>query len=125
VTVYGVLWAYGFAASIRRNPHIVGPQQLRLRFGMLTDVGLSTRLIASARADRRGSHKRIVNVDDDTLSLATMGTTNVLAELEEPYAVDLGRHGVHTVRRLRFQADDPSAAVRTLRAAIAQARDAA
>jgi hypothetical protein len=48
VTVYGVLWAYGFAASIRRNPHIVGPQQLRLRFGMLTDVGLSTRLIASA-----------------------------------------------------------------------------
>jgi hypothetical protein len=120
VSLYMLVWVCAFTASMARNPHVVGPEQLRLRFGMLTDIGIPTRLISSARADRQGSHKHVVDVEDDTLSLSIMGTTNVLAELDEPYEVDLGHKGVHAVRRLRFHADRPDAAVKAIREATAR-----
>lgn len=121
VSVYMFLWACAFTSSMRRRPHVVGPEQLRLRFGTLIDIPIPTRLIGSVRADRKGSHKRVVNVDDDTLSLAIMGTTNMVVDLDEPYDVDLGHKGVHTVRRLRFHADRPDAATKAIREAVAHA----
>jgi hypothetical protein len=123
VSVYALLWVVAFTSSMRTRPHVVGPDQLRLRFGMLTDIGVPTRLIGSVRAERQGSHKRMLNIDDDTLSLAIMGTTNMVADLDEPYDVDLGHKGVHTVRRLRFHADRPDAATKAIREAIAHDAD--
>jgi hypothetical protein len=121
VSVYMFLWAVAFTSSMRRRPHVVGPEQLRLRFGTLTDIPIPTRLIGSVRADREGSHKRTLNIDDDTLSLAVMGTTNMVAELDEPYDVDLGHKGVHTVWRVRFHADRPDAATKAIREAVVNA----
>jgi hypothetical protein len=121
VSVYMFVWAVAFTSAMRRRPHVVGPEQLRLRFGTLTDIPIPTRLIGSVRADREGSHKRILNIDDDTLSLAIMGTTNMVAELDEPYDVDLGHKGVHTVRRVRFHADRSDAATKAIREAVANA----
>lgn len=115
LSAYGLVWVVGFTSSLRRSPHIVGADLLRLRFAMLADVRVPTRLIASVRRDRCGGHKRLLDVGGDTLSLSVMGVTNVLVELSEPHEIDLGRKGMHTVTSLRFHADDPDGAARTIR----------
>lgn len=119
LSLYGLVWVVAFTSSLRRNVHVLTGEDLRLRFAMLADLRVPTRVVATARRDRQGGHKHLVDAGDGTLSLSVMGMTNLLVELSEPTEIDLGRRGVHTVTKVLLQADDPDEAVRTIRAAVA------
>jgi hypothetical protein len=116
VDVYGVVVVFAIHASCVTRPHLVGADgSLRLRYGALFDLRVPGSVIASARVDRRFPDGGLVRVDEDgTLDLAVGSQTTVTVELTEPveFVRPLGRRG--SARKLRFNADDPRAAVAAL-----------
>ncbi|MEU6411263.1 hypothetical protein [Microbispora sp. NPDC046933] len=116
------LGVLGVMVSCARRPHTVSPDGLRLRYGRLFSLDVPAELIASARIDRRYDERKLVRLSDGELALAVSSQTNMVAELREPIEVPRPRRpwrAVHTaaaVRRVRFFADDPAAALRAVAA---------
>lgn len=115
----GPLLMLGLAIALAVRPHTVEGGQLHLRFGPFVDLAVPVHRIASVHRDPKGSHRRLVELTGDTLAVSVMNATAVRVELTEPYPMDLGRRGVRPVRRVRFHADDPDAAVLALRTVLA------
>lgn len=116
VDVYGVVVVLAIHAACVTRPHVVEADgSLRLRYGALFDLRVPAAAIAAARVDRRFPGGGPVRVDEDgTLDLAVGSQTTVTVELTEPveFVRPLGRRG--SARTLRFNADDPRAAVAAL-----------
>ncbi|PCG85001.1 hypothetical protein CIB93_16435 [Streptomyces sp. WZ.A104] len=116
VDVYGVLLVLAMHAASVTRPHVVEADgSLRLRYGALFDLRVPAAVIAAARVERRFPGGGLVRVDEDgTLDLAVGSRTTVTVELTEPveFVRPLGRRG--SARTLRFNADDPRAAVAAL-----------
>ncbi|MFG3404545.1 hypothetical protein [Streptomyces sp. NPDC048142] len=116
VDVYGVVVVFAMHAACVTRPHLVAADgSLRLRYGALFDLRVPAALIATARVERRFPGGGPVRVDEDgTLDLAVGSQTTVTVELTEPvgFVRPLGRRG--SARTLRFNADDPRAAVAAL-----------
>ncbi|WNF26761.1 hypothetical protein RI138_07855 [Streptomyces sp. C11-1] len=116
VDVYGVLVVLAMHAACVTRPHVVEADgSLRLRYGALFDLRVPAAVIAAARVERRFPGGGLVRVDEDgTLDLAVGSRTTVTVELTEPveFVRPLGRRG--SARTLRFNADDPRAAVAAL-----------
>ncbi|WP_098026348.1 hypothetical protein [Streptomyces sp. st115] len=116
VDVYGVVVVLAIHAACVTRPHVVEADgSLRLRYGALFDLRVPAAVIAAARVDRRFPGGGLVRVDEDgTLDLAVGSQTTLTVELTEPveFVRPLGRRG--TARTLRFNADDPRAAVAAL-----------
>ncbi|MFB7227271.1 hypothetical protein ACFCY9_06105 [Streptomyces fimicarius] len=116
VDVYGVVVVFAIHAACVTRPHVVEADgSLRLRYGALFDLRVPAAAIAAARVDRRFPGGGLVRVDEDgTLDLAVGSQTTVTVELTEPveFVRPLGRRG--SARTLRFNADDPRAAVAAL-----------
>ncbi|MEV7909145.1 hypothetical protein [Streptomyces griseus] len=116
VDVYGVVVVLAIHAACVTRPHVVEADgSLRLRYGALFDLRVPAAAIAAARVDRRFPGGGLVRVDEDgTLDLAVGSQTTVTVELTEPveFVRPLGRRG--SARTLRFNADDPRAAVAAL-----------
>ncbi|MGW5260548.1 hypothetical protein ACWEQG_06230 [Microbispora sp. NPDC004025] len=116
------LGVLGVMVSCARRPHTVSPDALRLRYGRLFSVDVPVRLVASARVDRRYDEKRLLRLTDGELALAVSSQTNLVVELREPIEVSPPRRPwqaarpATAVRRVRFFADDPAAAVRAVAA---------
>ncbi|MFJ6610831.1 hypothetical protein ACIQPT_11170 [Streptomyces sp. NPDC091289] len=121
VDVYGVVVVFAIHAACVTRPHLVGADgSLRLRYGALFDLRVPASAIVSARVDRRFPGGGLVRVDEDgTLDLAVGSQTTVTVELTEPveFVRPLGRRG--SARTLRFNADDPRAAVAALKPPLA------
>lgn len=122
VGVYGLLWAVGMLLSVWVRPHTVSPTELRIRFAIHLDIPVPTHLVAAVRTDLCGRHQKTVETQDGTLAVALSGTTNVVVDLVGPHQVHLGRGRWVAVRRVRFCASDPRAAVSAIRAAQAAAQ---
>ncbi|OLO33657.1 hypothetical protein PZ61_0226345 [Streptomyces sp. MNU77] len=116
VDVYGIVIVLALQAACVTRPHLVEADgSLRLRYGALFDLRVPAAVIATARVDRRFPGGGPVRVGEDgTLDLAVGSQTTVTVELTEPveFVRPLGRHG--RARTLRFNADDPRAAVTAL-----------
>ncbi|MFJ9503518.1 hypothetical protein ACIRPZ_06970 [Streptomyces anulatus] len=116
VDVYGIVIVLALQAACVTRPHLVEADgSLRLRYGALFDLRVPAAVIAAARVDRRFPGGGLVRVDGDgTLDLAVGSQTTVTVELTEPveFVRLLGRRG--SARTLRFNADDPRAAVAAL-----------
>lgn len=116
VDVYGIVIVLALQAACVTRPHLVEADgSLRLRYGALFDLRVPAAVIAAARVDRRFPGGGLVRVDGDgTLDLAVGSQTTVTVELTEPveFVRPLGRRG--SARTLRFNADDPRAAVAAL-----------
>ncbi|MCI4040223.1 hypothetical protein [Streptomyces sp. TRM75563] len=116
VDVYGVVVVLAIHAACVTRPHVVEADgSLRLRYGALFDLRVPATAIAAARVDRRFPGGGPVRGDEDgTLDLAVGSQTTVTVELTEPveFVRPLGRRG--SARTLRFNADDPRAAVAAL-----------
>lgn len=116
VDVYGIVIVLALQAACVTRPHLVEADgSLRLRYGALFDLRVPAAVITAARVDRRFPGGGLVRVDGDgTLDLAVGSQTTVTVELTEPveFVRPLGRRG--SARTLRFNADDPRAAVAAL-----------
>ncbi|WP_432923603.1 hypothetical protein ACQPZZ_27020 [Microbispora sp. CA-135349] len=112
----------GVMVSCARRPHTVSPEALRLRYGRLFGLDVPLELVTSVRIDRRYDQRKLVGLSDGELALAVSSQTNLVVELREPIEVPPPRRPwtaarpAAAVRRLRFFADDPAAALRAVAA---------
>ncbi|TWP48192.1 hypothetical protein FKR81_29915 [Lentzea tibetensis] len=104
--VLSLVWVLAYARSLTANPHTLDDEELRLRFSWSTDIPIPRHRIKSVRAEWSGSHGRTVEFADDTLSITAASTTSVHLTLTEPTEIQ-----GHTVRFVRFHADEPAKAV--------------
>ncbi|WP_226872712.1 hypothetical protein [Microbispora sitophila] len=88
----------------------------------LFSLDVPAELIAAAWIDRRYDEKGLVRLSDGELALAVSSQTNIVVDLREPMEVPRPRRPwmtarpAATVRRVRFFADDPAAALRAVAA---------
>jgi hypothetical protein len=105
--VYGLVWMIGLLGALLTSPHLVGDAGIRIRNGTSVDVTIPWEAV-----DRVGHRyrslpsSRAVQVEDGVLYLGTGGQTSVDVALREPLTLL-----AHTVREVRFYADDPKALV--------------
>lgn len=115
--IWGVTWMFGLLCSYLMRPHTVGPDGIRVRAGLETDIALSWDDIASVarnlRVDEPKSPKIVETDASRTLMLRINNETNVEIELEGATAVRLPGHGVaggeQAVTAVRIWVDDPVA----------------
>jgi hypothetical protein len=123
VGAWGLMWMFGFLASLRVYPHVVGPDGLRLRNGAHVDVLVPCHAIRSASAHRRDMPSQrsvqLVETDGGTiLHLVQTSETWVDIVLSQPLEVAL-RSGPVTVTQVRVHADDPRGLVAAIRSRLA------
>jgi len=112
--IWGLTWMFGLLAAYLMRPHTVGPEGVRVREGLETDVLLAWDDIASiARAKRVDEPKtpKITEADGTlTLSLRMQHETIVAIELERPTLVRLPgaapKGGEQLVDEVRIWVDD-------------------
>lgn len=120
IGVWGLIWMFGYAASLYVHPHAVGPSGLRVRNGATLDIALSWNDIDAIRIQKRTlTESKTVQLDqgDDgtVLQVAVSSQVNVHLVLFEPVTVTL-LDGPVTFTELRFHADDPKGLVTSARA---------
>lgn len=112
--IWGVTWMIGLLCAYLMRPHTVGPQGIRVREGLETDIPLSWDDVASVSRSRRVDEPkspRLVDTEDGRmLSLRVQDETNVEITLERPTLVRLpGRPpkgGDQMVTAVRLWTDD-------------------
>ncbi|MEV0202773.1 hypothetical protein, partial [Nonomuraea sp. NPDC050691] len=114
---YGVLFGLALAASCALRPHLVSPDELRVRYGEYLDLRVPRELIASVTATRSYNEKGMITVADGRLRVVVGSQTNVAVELTAPVTVVRPLGGRAEVTSVRFFAADPAAVVRALRPA--------
>lgn len=113
--VYGVMFAVTFLAACVTRPHVVTDEELCVRLGPYVDLRIPIDTISAVRQVRSFDDK--LAFGGEKVSVAVSSQTNVVVELAEPvdFVRPLGKPGRAT--SVRFFADDPAAAVRSLRTA--------
>jgi len=113
--VYALLWVLGFGLSLRQHPHVLRSGELVLRFGHFRAVRVPLERVASVRSGAVSGHARNLVLDDDALTMAVMGDTNLELRFEPGVEVAVGG-AVRSFTRIAFYVDDPRSAARVLRA---------
>jgi hypothetical protein len=129
LSVWGLLWMFGYLASMKVFPHLVGPEGLRIRSGTSADIAIPWDAVAAVRY-RRGSvgTQRRVEVergDDGTaVSVPVLKLTRVEVVLRAPTTVALPG-GPEEVTAVRLYADDHRGLVARAREHLAAGAQAA
>ena len=127
VSVWGLIWMFGFLAGQIVYPHLIEPDRLRVRNGHTIDAVVPISAIASVAQSTRSrpSSKTLTLAEEDPLHLyiAVSGQVNIHVSLTEPISLHLPR-GRYTVTTLSFWADEPGSMVKRLRSAIESAESA-
>ena len=122
LSVWGLLWMIGLYASLKINPHLVGPAGIRVRSGAALDVTVAWADVETVtRAYRTLPSSRSVQVEPDgsrtVLHLPAGSQTSVDVRLRRPVGFALPRGPAAPADEIRFYADDPDGFVRACRAA--------
>lgn len=121
VSIWGLIWMFGFLAGQIVYPHLVEPHRLRVRNGHTVDAVVPISSIESVRTmvRSRPSSKTITLDEDDRnhLYIAVSGQVNIHITMSEPIQVDLPR-GRYTVTKLSFWADETDPVLARLRTLI-------
>ncbi|GAA1770707.1 PH domain-containing protein [Agromyces humatus] len=113
--IWGVTWMIGLLCAYLMRPHTVGPDGIRVRGGLETDIVLSWDDIASVARNRRVDQPKspkFVEADGSrTLVMRINDETDIEIELERPTVVRLPGHGANggdqAVTAVRIWVDDP------------------
>ena len=116
VSAYGTVLLVALLADRAVRPHLLLADGLRLRAGGAVDVTLPLSAVDGVVLRRRDA-PRPVAFDDAALVLASGGQTQLEVSLLAPLTLRAGRRE-GTVTAVRFSADDPAAAVATVRARL-------
>lgn len=102
---YALLWILGLIASLTTRPHLLGPDTLRLRDTVFTEIVLPLAAIVSVTPARRSGFGRTgLKVDGDT-AVFTHGDTTITLHLDPAAVTDPRLAGV---TRLDITVDDPA-----------------
>ncbi|MEV0819734.1 hypothetical protein [Nonomuraea rubra] len=112
--VYSLLFVLGLGAACATRPHVVTDDELRIRYAAYFDLRVPRELIASVRASRSFDARGVVSVRDGGLMVGVDAQTNLIVHLTRPIAVTrpLGRR--EHVTSIRFYAEDPASALKSL-----------
>ena len=113
---YGLFWMIGLLATLHTNPHLVGPDGLRIRNSSTVNVPIGWNAIAGMRVRRRslppGGQTQVETAGDErVLSLGVGGQTSVDVLFSRPVTVPVKKALGEPVTQIRFHADDPEALV--------------
>ncbi|MFF2273935.1 hypothetical protein ACFVTX_16790 [Agromyces sp. NPDC058136] len=129
IGLWGLTWMLGLLCAYLMRPHTVGPDGLRLRAGLDTDLALSWDDIASvarrAQVDEPKSPRIIETDATRTLMLRENNETVVEIELERAVELEIPGHGPHGGRQavtgVRIWVDDVGAFMEEVRRHLAPA----
>lgn len=111
ISAWGLIWMLGTLAAYRIRPHLLTPDELRLRSSVLHELVVPRAAIASVlvrEADLPSSMFALQLPSEDELALGVSGRTNVVVTLTESVPITTAK-GVVSPRTVRFWADDPRA----------------
>lgn len=113
--VYQLVFVLALGAASATRPHVVTAEELRIRYGSYFDLRVPRELIASVKVSRNYNARGVIKVADGHLTLGVDAQTNLIVNLTGPIAVTrpLGRR--EHVTTIRFYADDPGSAVKSLK----------
>ncbi|MEU8228538.1 hypothetical protein AB0C12_02930 [Actinoplanes sp. NPDC048967] len=122
ISVWGLLWMIGLFASLKINPHIVGPAGIRVRMGAAHDLTVPWTDVATvSKAYRTLPSSKSVQVEPDgdrtVLNLPTGSQTAVDIRLRHPVSYPLPKGPSEPADELRIYVDDPDGFVRACRQA--------
>ncbi|MFD5247564.1 hypothetical protein ACFWIW_23695 [Amycolatopsis sp. NPDC058340] len=111
--VYSALLVFGIHAGTVVRPHVISSREVRVRYSSFYDVRIPRENIAALRHLKESHDPRKAQKfrDGTWLSHDNFYETNLIAELREPITVTRPLGATETVRVVKFQADDPKAAV--------------
>ncbi|MGW2150567.1 hypothetical protein ACWCOT_40095 [Nonomuraea bangladeshensis] len=112
--VYQLLFVLALGAASATRPHVVTAEELRIRYGAYFDVRVPRELIASVKISRNYDARGVIAVADGHLTVGVDAQTNLIVNLTAPITVTrpLGRR--EHITTIRFYADDPGSALRSL-----------
>ena len=118
-SIWGLVWMFGFMASFRVHPHLVGDAGLRVRHGATTDFTVPWDAIATVGLRERSRDKsRAGQLDRDkkatVLNVVIASRTNGNLTLHHPLVLTLPR-GEESVTEIRLYADDARGLVSRIR----------
>jgi hypothetical protein len=124
IGAYGLIWMFGLWATLRRNPHTVGPAGLAVRNGITVAIDVPWDAVAEVRMRRRSmppGGQTQVDADGDArvLSLGVQSQTSVDVLLRRPLTVGVAKTRGEPVTGIRLHADDPAALVAAAREQMA------
>ncbi|WET79276.1 hypothetical protein P3102_35500 [Amycolatopsis sp. QT-25] len=111
--VYSALLMFGVYAGTVVRPHVFSSRELRVRYSSFYDVRIPRDNVVGLRQVQE-SHdpaKTKAFRDETWVSHDNFYETNLVVELREPITVTRPLGATETVRVVKFQADDPKAAV--------------
>ena len=123
LSIWGLVWMFGFMASFRVHPHLVGDAGLRVRHGATTDITVPWDAVATVGVRERSRDKsRAVQLDRDkkatVLNVVIASRTNVNLTLRHPLVLALPC-GEESVTEIRLYADDARGLVSRIRGHLA------
>ncbi|KRB78627.1 hypothetical protein ASE01_05090 [Nocardioides sp. Root190] len=119
IGIWGLVWMLGLLASIKVYPHLVGDQELVLRFGKFARLDVPRDQIASARTDNRDvdgglrSLQPRTTADGIDVQMPVNDRVNVLVRLTHPLTVSTSKGPVEATS-LSIWADEPREMVAAL-----------
>jgi hypothetical protein len=111
---YSVLVVLAVIAACITRPHVISDDEVRVRYGAFFDLRIPKSLVTSVRRVSSMSERGLVRVEGEELSVVVSSQTNLVLELSEPVTAVRPLGQPVEVRAVRFFADDPNAALRTL-----------
>jgi hypothetical protein len=124
LSLWGLMWMVGYAATLRVYPHLVSESGLRIRRGTSTDIVVPLDAIASVAVRERIRDKsRAIQVDRDeqgtVLHVVMANRTNVDVVLSRPLALPSAPDG-ELIAAVRLYTDDPRGLVAEVHERLAQ-----
>ncbi|MCP2360194.1 hypothetical protein HD597_007214 [Nonomuraea thailandensis] len=112
--VYSLLFVLALGAACVTRPHVVTSDELRIRYAAYFDLRVPRELIASVKESRSFDARGVISVRDGGLMVGVDAQTNLIVRLTRPVAVTrpLGRR--EHVTTIRFYAEDPASALKSL-----------
>ncbi|GLZ29330.1 hypothetical protein Lesp02_15200 [Lentzea sp. NBRC 105346] len=119
VAIYGVIWMFGYYSGLHTRPHYIDFERLVLRNGHLAAASVDVGFVNAARRETHEKYKGLVAVEDDVVAVPGMNGTALTLTLEPETPVQVQGRGTVRAREIRFDADDPEAALRSIRQRLA------
>jgi hypothetical protein len=122
ISLWGLLWMIGYLASLKVFQHLVGPGELRVRYGTAVDVRVPWEAVADVRLGRHrvptGKAVHVLPADGAdggvALHVSVLKRTRIELVLHGPTMLELP-DGPQEVTAVRLDADDPKALVAAAR----------